>query len=282
MSANSSCFPQANSHWLPADDVEYPPVGQAMASLHSKMALPRVSEATAAFKKLTQILLEAGGLPDSGVGQHGQACTQLLSPGSLILVQGSKLLKRCAGGRGGEAGANGRVHCRTGSAGVPARLSLSPYHQHTCLSGCQCADCPQCRCASPHMNSLAGEVLRPGLPVQQPMHATLPLQLLTACACCCAGPLIRHMIGSLGALQPLLSLAGGSLRLLALQYLSLHRDTAKLGYITTSLMAGLVREGFCISEEAEGDGQEGELLLSRVLLSMPAVNIPGSHGSDNS
>ena len=90
------------------------------------------------------------------------------------------------------------------------------------------------------------------------------------------------MIGSLGALQPLLSLAGSSLRLLALRYLSLHRDTAKLGYITTSLMAGLVREGFCISEEAEGDGQEGELLLNRVLKSMPAANLPGSLESDNS
>ena len=88
---------------------------------------------------------------------------------------------------------------------------------------------------------------------------------------------MRHMIGSLGTLQPLLSLAGSSLRLLALQYLSLHRDTAKLGYITTSLMAGLVREGFCISEEAEGDGQEGELLLNSVPLSVLAVAIPGSH-----
>ncbi len=90
------------------------------------------------------------------------------------------------------------------------------------------------------------------------------------------------MLGSLGALQPLLSLAGGSLRLLALQYLALHRDTAKLGYITTSLMAGVVREGFCISEEAEGDGQEGELLLNRVLSSMLAVNVPRSHGPNNS
>ena len=85
------------------------------------------------------------------------------------------------------------------------------------------------------------------------------------------------MIGSLGTLQPLLSLAGSSLRLLALQYLFLHRDTAKLGYITTSLMAGLVREGFCISQEAEGDGQEGELLRNRVSSSMLAVEIPGSH-----
>ena len=63
--------PQAYSDRLPADDVECPPVGQAMAALHSKMALPRVSEATAACKNLTTVLLEASSLPDSGVRRRG-------------------------------------------------------------------------------------------------------------------------------------------------------------------------------------------------------------------
>ena len=164
-----------------------------------------------------------------------------------------------------------------------ARLSLPTCHQRTGSSGCQTAGCPHVHCASQHMSSPAWEI-HPGLACRNQnflfsTHAGYTSsEALTTCAYCCAGLLIRHMIGSLRALQPLLSLAGSSLRLLALQYLSLHRDTAKLGYITVSLMAGLVREGFCISEEAEGDGQEGELVLNRVLLSMPAVNRPGSHG----
>ena len=90
--------------WLAADDAEYPRVGQAMAALHSKMALPRVSEATAACKNLRQLLLEASGLPDSGVGRHSQACS-FLSPGSLITVEGSRILKvwgeRAGGSRRG-------------------------------------------------------------------------------------------------------------------------------------------------------------------------------------
>ena len=43
---------------------------------------------------------------------------------------------------------------------------------------------------------------------------------------------------------------------LALQYLGLHKATAKLGYVTTSLSAGVIASGFCTadSREATEDG----------------------------
>lgn len=54
-------------------------------------------------------------------------------------------------------------------------------------------------------------------------------------------------------LAPLLGLQLAALRALGLQYLAVHRGTAKLAYIATSLFAGLVQEGFCMPEGAEGE-----------------------------
>ena len=54
--------------------------------------------------------------------------------------------------------------------------------------------------------------------------------------------------------QRLLSISRAALRGLTLQSLHLHKATAKLGYIATSIFAGLLQEGFCTTEEAEGEG----------------------------
>ncbi len=52
-------------------------------------------------------------------------------------------------------------------------------------------------------------------------------------------------------LAPLLSGMAAAHRRLALQYLSLHKATAKLGYITTSLLAGVIASGFCTADTRE-------------------------------
>ena len=43
------------------------------------------------------------------------------------------------------------------------------------------------------------------------------------------------------------------LRQLALQYMALHRATAKLCYVCTSLFSGLVQEGFCMPSGVDGE-----------------------------
>lgn len=53
-------------------------------------------------------------------------------------------------------------------------------------------------------------------------------------------------------LAPMLGLLLCALRQLGLQYLAVHKAAAKLCYISASLFAGLVQEGFCMPEGAEG------------------------------
>ena len=53
-------------------------------------------------------------------------------------------------------------------------------------------------------------------------------------------------------LKGLLSISCTALESLAVQYLCLHKGTAKLGFIATSIFAGLLQEGFCTTEEGEG------------------------------
>ena len=60
-------------------------------------------------------------------------------------------------------------------------------------------------------------------------------------------------MASLAATAPLLELAAAALQRAALQLLPLHRATAKLGFVVTALLAGVVQEGFCAPPEtAEG------------------------------
>ena len=55
---------------------------------------------------------------------------------------------------------------------------------------------------------------------------------------------------ALATVAPLLELAAAGLQRVVLRLLALHRATAKLGYIATSLLAGVVQEGFCTPPEA--------------------------------
>ena len=64
----------------------------------------------------------------------------------------------------------------------------------------------------------------------------------------------------LGMLQPLVSGVAATLRQVGLQYLALHKAVAKLGYIVTSLLSGVMQEGFCTATEAE-DSEAGEKLV---------------------
>ncbi len=65
----------------------------------------------------------------------------------------------------------------------------------------------------------------------------------------------------LAATAPLLELAAAALQRVALQLLPLHRATAKLGFVVTALLAGVVQEGFCAPPEAA----EGALPISHLL-----------------
>ena len=58
-------------------------------------------------------------------------------------------------------------------------------------------------------------------------------------------------------LAPLLSEMATAHRKLALQYLGLHKASTKLGYVTTSLLAGVIASGFCTAESKD-DGEQGD------------------------
>ena len=63
-----------------------------------------------------------------------------------------------------------------------------------------------------------------------------------------------HAAQQLSELAPLLSEMALAHRRLALQYLGLHKATAKLGYVATSLLAGVVAAGFCTADAQETSG----------------------------
>ncbi len=70
--------------------------------------------------------------------------------------------------------------------------------------------------------------------------------------CLCVGAeSIKHMLGTAGMLQPLVIGVAATFRQLGLQYLALHKAVAKLGYIVTSLLSGVMQEGFCTATESE-------------------------------
>lgn len=59
------------------------------------------------------------------------------------------------------------------------------------------------------------------------------------------------MLGMLSMLQPLLVGVAATFRRLSLQLLHLHKGVAKLGYIVTSLLSGVMQEGYCTASETE-------------------------------
>ncbi|KAA6426067.1 MAG: hypothetical protein FRX49_03919, partial [Trebouxia sp. A1-2] len=66
-----------------------------------------------------------------------------------------------------------------------------------------------------------------------------------------AGAHIENMLGMLSMVQPLVSGVAAAFRQLGLQFLTLHKAVAKLGYIVTSLLSGVMQDGFCTATESE-------------------------------
>jgi hypothetical protein len=56
----------------------------------------------------------------------------------------------------------------------------------------------------------------------------------------------------------LLTMAVGALQHVAARYLALHKATAKLSYVSSSLFIGLLEEGFCTAEESQEEAVGGE------------------------
>ena len=56
----------------------------------------------------------------------------------------------------------------------------------------------------------------------------------------------------------LLVIAKAALQAAVIQLLHAHKATAKLGYIATSIFAGIMQEGFCTAEETEEGKADGE------------------------
>lgn len=59
-------------------------------------------------------------------------------------------------------------------------------------------------------------------------------------------------------IAPMLRIAAGALQHLGAQYLPLHKATAKLGYVASSLFVGLLEEGFCTAEDSAEEAVGGE------------------------
>ena len=69
-----------------------------------------------------------------------------------------------------------------------------------------------------------------------------------------AGAAARQAAG----VAPLLRVAAGALQRLGAQALPLHRATAKLSYVASSLFVGLLEEGFCTAEDSPEEAVGGE------------------------
>eukprot|EP00798_Chlamydomonas_sp_ICE-L_P024875 gene24875-10536_t len=67
---------------------------------------------------------------------------------------------------------------------------------------------------------------------------------------------VQLMTQQARSLYPMLCLLGGVLQQLSLRAIALHKSTAKLAYITSSIFATLVEEGYCVPE-GEGEGKDG-------------------------
>jgi midasin len=84
-------------------------------------------------------------------------------------------------------------------------------------------------------------------------HLTATLGMLAGAS----GEAQAQLAPAAASLAPLLRLLLCTLRQLGLQYLAVHKATAKLCYIAASLFAGLVQEGFCMPKGQEGEAEEG-------------------------
>lgn len=67
------------------------------------------------------------------------------------------------------------------------------------------------------------------------------------------------LIPTLYTLGPMLSMLCSALRQLAIRYLAAHKHVCKLSYVITSLFGGLMEEGFCMPEGAEG--KQSDILM---------------------
>lgn len=78
--------------------------------------------------------------------------------------------------------------------------------------------------------------------------------------CTAEGAAVQKMTAQLGMLQPLLAGVTGAFHHLSLQWVTLHKGVAKLGYIVTSLLSGVVQEGYCTAtEQQETEGGQSTL-----------------------
>ena len=82
---------------------------------------------------------------------------------------------------------------------------------------------------------------------------------------------IQAMLGMLSMLQPLVSGVAATFQQLGLQYLFLHKAVAKLGYIVTSLLSGVMQEGFCTATESEESEAGTSLYLYLILATFGAA-----------
>lgn len=80
------------------------------------------------------------------------------------------------------------------------------------------------------------------------------------------------MLGMLSMLQPLLVGVAATFRRLSLQLLHLHKAVAKLGYIVTSLLSGVMQEGYCTASETD-DTEAGKSSLVTPLSGKPYISV---------
>lgn len=92
------------------------------------------------------------------------------------------------------------------------------------------------------------------------MPFRLDVQHLRKNSCCAGDAVLQSMVAQLGELQPLLAGVTAAFHHLSLQWLTLHKGVAKLGYIVTSLLSGVIQEGYCTATEQQ-ETEGGEITL---------------------
>lgn len=71
--------------------------------------------------------------------------------------------------------------------------------------------------------------------------------------------LVEQALQQAGALGSMLRFVTTAHHILASRFITLHKATAKLCYVATALLAGVLEQGFCTAPEAGEEGpQEGE------------------------
>ena len=79
-------------------------------------------------------------------------------------------------------------------------------------------------------------------------------------SCCAGADALQSMAAQLGEVRPLLAGVTAAFHHLSLQWLTLHKGVAKLGYIVTSLLSGVIQEGYCTATEQQ-ETEGGEITL---------------------